>query len=109
MPDLTLDEFRGLSEEQLKRVLREEAIRAGFAEECSYHEEAALPGIFCGQAPGSGAKEVPSPAQKSGTGACQPDVESGNVLQSKGPQLTAGGGKLQYCTLATGKNFAGKR
>ena len=54
MPDLTLDEFRGLSEEQLKRVLREEAVKAGFAEECSYDEEAAMPDTFCGLASASG-------------------------------------------------------
>ena len=56
MPDLTLDEFRGLSEEQLKRVLREEAVKAGFAEECFYDEEAALPDTFFEQASGSALK-----------------------------------------------------
>ena len=54
MPVLTLEEFDGFSEEELKQILREEAMKAGFAEECSYDEEAALPDTFCGQFSESG-------------------------------------------------------
>ncbi len=41
MPDLTLDEYRGFSEKGLKRMLREEAIKAGIKQKCS-HDKAIL-------------------------------------------------------------------
>ncbi len=50
MPDLTLDEFRGLTEEQLKRILREEALKAGFEQRASQDAKAFLKDISCGHA-----------------------------------------------------------
>ena len=49
MPDLSLDEYRGFSKEELRLVLREEAIRAGFGENRFYDEGPHLIDPSCGQ------------------------------------------------------------
>jgi len=48
MTDLTLDEFSEFSEEQLKQVLREEAIKAGFVQKCSQGAKGFLIDTSCG-------------------------------------------------------------
>ena len=48
MPDLTLDEFRGLTEEQLKRVLIKEVLTAGFKQMCSQDAKDSITNSSCG-------------------------------------------------------------
>jgi len=47
MPDLTLDEFRDVSKEDLKQILRKESLNAGLTEILGCDEEETLGDFPC--------------------------------------------------------------
>lgn len=64
MPVLTLEEFDGFSEEELRQILREEVIKAGFAEECSNDEEASWPDTLFEEVSESAIKRFQTPYKR---------------------------------------------
>jgi hypothetical protein len=64
MPVLTLEELDGFSEEELRQILREEAMKAGFAEECSNDEEASRSENLSEETSESATKDFQTPYER---------------------------------------------